>query len=144
LITRGWICRFAVSDEPLILAVTTTVSSAFTILVEKVNPAEMPPEAIWTAPGMVALMSLEERMTVKPPAGAGAFRYTPPWAEAPPIRVEGVSVKLARARGLMVSVAVFDDPFKVAVIVAVVEDVTGAVTISKIVEVELTPTTAVG
>src|SRR5205823_4178201 len=78
-----------------------------------------------TLAGTLTLALGLDSPTLTPPAGAAADRRTVPVEELPPVTLAGLNARLDRvgpaaaAGGLTVSVAVFDTPAKVAVMVTV-------------------------
>ena len=84
--------------------------------------------------GRIASKLLEDKITMAPFGPAGAFKVTIPTDEFPPLTVDGFKVKPTTEIGETVSVAVCVVPFKVAVIVACVTEVTPAVLTTKVAE----------
>ena len=82
------------------------------------NVALTEPAAMVTVDGTVAELLLLESATVTE-EGALAFRVTVPVALDPPRTEVGDKVRLCSKRGVIVSVAVGDEPLKEAVTVAV-------------------------
>ena len=85
----------------MIVEVVTVVTTV--VLIGKV--ADVAPASTVTFACVVALVLLDDRLTPTPPAAAGPVRVTVPVALAPPTRVVGDRLKLARAGGMMVRVA---------------------------------------
>jgi hypothetical protein len=110
------------------VAVMVTGVEAVTAVVFTVNVALVAPAATVTLAGTVAADALLERDTTAPLLGAGPLRVTVPVEEEPPVTLLGLSVIEESVggvpAGVTVSVAVFADVPKVAVIVAEVEEVT--------------------
>jgi hypothetical protein len=99
----------------------------FTPVVETVNVPVVAPAAIVAVAGTVAFELLEDRLTVVPPGGAGAFKVIVPVEDLPPWTELGESVRLAKPDGLIVRVAVFVALPSPAVIVVVTVEVTPVV-----------------
>lgn len=57
--------------------------------VETVNEADCDPAAMVTVVGGVALALFEIKLTIHPPTGAFAFRFTVPVTELPPVTLFG-------------------------------------------------------
>ncbi len=76
---------------------------AATPKVEIVKVADASPAAMVTVPGTDALVLLEPRVPVRPPEGAGPLRVSVPVLGSPAGTLDGFSVKLTNAAGLMVN-----------------------------------------
>lgn len=96
----------------------------------------MAPEATVTLVGVCALVTLDDRVTAKPPLGASELRVTVPVEEVPPTTVVGASVTLLSVGGVMVSVPVAVLLPWVPVMVAVVELATAVVVTVKVADVD--------
>lgn len=97
-------------------------------IVEIVNSAVVAPEATVTVDGVTATGSLEDKLITKPPGPAGAPRVTVPVENVPPTTDAGANVRPVSAPGAETfRVAVTDVAPIFAVIVAVVDVVTGDV-----------------
>jgi len=77
---------------------------------------EVRPAAIVTEPGSVAEALSLNRVTTKPPNGAGELIVTVPDEDFPPITDAGLSERETRLGGLIVSEVVFDEPLTEPVI----------------------------
>ena len=84
----------------------------FVVLIAK-DP-EVRPAAIVTEPGSVAEVLSLNRVTTKPPTGAGELIVTVPDEDFPPVTDAGLSERETRLGGLIVSEAVTEIPFKEA------------------------------
>ncbi|MEO8587610.1 MAG: hypothetical protein ABI584_15700, partial [Acidobacteriota bacterium] len=93
-----------------------------------------PPVTVTFGGSMAAPLSLV-RFTTKPEGGAGLESVTVPVNDVPPFNTVGLSEKLERTGGLIVSVAVFVTAAAFAVIVAVVRLPTPTVRIVNVVVV---------
>lgn len=102
-----------------------------TAVVVTVKVAEVAPAGIVTETGTVAPLMLEVKVTVMPPAGAGAFRVAVPVEEVPPTTLAGESVMLESASGVSTRVLVTELPLNVAVMLTSVVTLTALVTIEK-------------
>ncbi len=123
------------TDVPLQVAVSVTGVLAVTAVVVMLKLAVVPPAGIVFDVGGIALALFDVNFTICPPAWAGALIVTSPLVDVPPTTVDGVHVKLmgtAVPTGLSVRVAGSDEPLHVAVIVAVVTDVTAVVVTLKL------------
>lgn len=107
---------------------------AATADVATVNVAVVLPAGMVTLAGGAAAGSELLSVTVILPGAAGASSVTVPVELWPPIRVVGLSVSDIRATGRTVSEAFTDVPFSVAVMLPVVDAVTGCVPIVKLAE----------
>jgi hypothetical protein len=79
----------AVFDVPFAVAVTTTVLSATTAVVETSNVAEVALRGTVIVAGTPADTESDANATVKPPSGAGPVNVTVPFAVPPPITLDG-------------------------------------------------------
>jgi hypothetical protein len=102
-----------------------------TAVVFTVNVALVAPAATVTLAGTVAAEAPLERLTTAPLLGAVPLRVTVPVEEEPPVTLLGLSVIEERVgavpAGVTVSVAVFVDVPRVAVMITEVEEVTAVV-----------------
>jgi hypothetical protein len=89
------------------------------------NVPVLAPAAIVTVAGTVAAALLLESATTRPPAGAVAFSVIVPVKGAEPLTsAAGLRVRPVGPMTLTTTLAVFVDPFSVAVSVTVLDDVT--------------------
>lgn len=116
----GLIVSVADFDEAARLAVIVAVTCFVTTLVVTANVAEVFPAAIVTVPGTVAELLPLAKLIIIPPEGAAAPIVTVPVDDFPPTTDAGLSVSPVIAGGLIVSVADFETPFKLAPIIAAV------------------------
>jgi hypothetical protein len=102
-----------------------------TAVVFTINVALVAPAATVTLAGTVAAAALLVRPTTAPLLGAGPLRVTVPVEEEPPVTLLGLSVIEERVgdapAGVTVSVTVFADVPKVAVMITGVEEFTAVV-----------------
>ncbi len=125
--------RVAVRVVPLYVAEIWAEVEMRTMDVFTVNVALVAPAGMNTLDGTLAVPLLLERMTVTPPAGAGALSVTLPVEDCtPPMTVLGFkvsedSVGGGGGAGFTVSEAVLVTPAKVAEIVTVVDSLTALV-----------------
>ncbi len=105
------------------------VVEAETATVETVKVPVVDPAATVTVAGTVALVLLELKLTLTPPVAAGPVSVTVPVEGEPPCTDVGLSERLTNVGRLIVSVAVLEVPFSVAVIVEVVVVATATVVI---------------
>jgi hypothetical protein len=112
LIVRGVV--FVTAEAVPVIVAVIAVPTAFVVIA---NVAVVVPAGTVTFAGTVAAALSDDRLTGKPPDGAGAVRVTVPVDGTPPVSEAGFSAREARARGtgLMVSVAVFVTPAAEAV-----------------------------
>lgn len=138
-------------DAPLIVKAALWVTApkvpeivavvvAPTALVVTVNEADVVPAATVTEAGNVALVLLDDRLTVVPIAGAGPLRITVPIEGAPPTTDVGERVRLVNTGGVTVMVAVRVVVFSLAEIVAAVDAETAVVVMVKEADVAPAPT----
>jgi len=104
---------------PSVAEIVTGVELA-TGLVVTVKVADVLPARTVTLDGTVALPLFDDRLTTRPPEGAGANSVTSPVQEVPPRTVAGETETLLRPAEVIVSVAVFVVAPSVAEIVDVV------------------------
>jgi hypothetical protein len=102
----GLMVRVADWLTPLKLPCIVAVVWEATAVVVTVKVAVVAPAATETLAGTVALVLLEERLTVIPLGPAAAERVTVPVEGLPPITLVGESETLDSAAGLIVKVAV--------------------------------------
>jgi hypothetical protein len=96
----------AVRERPPQVAVTATAVSPTTRVVVIGKVVLLAPGATTRLSGRVATPAASlASVTTAPPSGAGPVSVTSPVADPPPVRLEGVSVRDARAVGSTVSVA---------------------------------------
>ncbi len=88
------ILRIALSDDPLQLVVIVACVEAATGRVVTSKIASVLPEEIKLLAGVTAFGLFDLNVTTCPPGCAGLLRVTNPLEDAPPVTVEGVSVKL--------------------------------------------------
>ena len=112
------IVSVAVFDTLPRVAVKVAAVLVATATVFTVNVADVLPAVITTDAGRVAEVALLDRLTVNPPVDAAPVRVTVPVAREPPTTLVGLTVIEARAGLLIVSVAVWETPFRLAEIVA--------------------------
>lgn len=113
-----------------VVPVIVTVVGVETPTVVAVKVAVVPPAAIVTDAGTVVLGSLDVRLTVMPPVGAGPVRVTVPDELAPPRSVVGERTTLWMTEAFTVTVVVTVTDPNLAVIVAVIgADSAGVVTL---------------
>ena len=112
---------------PLRVPVIVAVVEVETALVETVKVADVVPAATVTFACNVAEALLELRVTTAPEGPAGPLSVTVPVEVLPPTTDVGFSDRPDRVAALIVSVAVFDVPADVAVIVAEVFEFTAMV-----------------
>ena len=117
---------------PAAVAVIVAVVCADTAVVATVKVAVVAPAATVTELGTVALDVLDESVTTVPPVPAGPLKVTVPVEEWVPVTDVGFKVNEVSVAGLMVRVAVFEVLPCVAVIVAVVTELTAVVEIVKV------------
>jgi hypothetical protein len=101
-------------------------------VVETVNVAVDAPAATVTEAGTVALVLLDDRLTLSPLEGAGPLRVTVPVELLPPTTEVGEIAMLCSAEGVTASIVVFVTEPKTAVMVAVVVVATDEVVIVKV------------
>jgi hypothetical protein len=112
------------------VAVIAAVNVPLTGVVVTVNEEVVLPAATVTVLGTVAELMLLESDTVAPPEGAGPSRVTVPCDDEPPVTLMGFNVTVVTANeGVMfrTTLATLDPTVAVAVIVAVVVEVTDVV-----------------
>ena len=97
-----------------------------------VKLAELDPAGIDTEPGTEAAALSEARVTVTPPVGAAPDKVTVPAEDAPPNKVEGVSVRLCGTGGSMLSSCEKLAPKALAVSVAETRLATGCAVTAKV------------
>jgi hypothetical protein len=114
--------------------VIVTEVAELTWMVVTVKVAEEDPAATVTLAGVVELALLSESVTTMPPAGAKPVRVTVPVEELPPATGVGLMATEVNAAGFTVSVVV-REPFRVAVIVTGVAELTPLVVIENVAEV---------
>ena len=134
--TGGVIVRTAVAEVLLAVAVIVAAVDAATGVVAMVNEPVVAPAATVTFAGGTALVLLDERVTTKPPEGAGPLSVTVPVDDVPPTTDVGDNVSVPGTGGVIVSVAVTGVPPAVAVIVALVDVATAVVAIVKVADVD--------
>lgn len=101
-------------------AITVTVCWVDTALVLTVNCEELEPSGIVKEAGTTAAVLLLDNFTVKPPVTASPLRLTVPVEIDPPITEDGAKLTNASAACVIISLAVWEAPFRVPVIVAAV------------------------
>ena len=104
----------------------TAVLSA-TALVPMLKVALVAPAGTVTVAGMEAAPLLSESATCAPPAGAGAVRVTVPEAPVPPVTLVGLTLTAETAGGNTVRVTLCVPPPEEAVMLTLVDALTGLV-----------------
>lgn len=127
---RIW--RFAELVPPDRVAVIAAVVSAATGVVAMLKLALVAPAATVTVAGTVAFGLLEARLITVPPAGAAFAILTVPVEPTPPTTGDVFTVRVTEFAAVIVSTAVFDTPFAVAVTVDWVLVVTATVVTAKV------------
>jgi hypothetical protein len=125
------------ADAPPNVPVMAAVDVAGTADVATVNVALKAPAATVTVAGVVAMGSLDDKLTTAPPVPAGPVRVTVPVDGVPPTTEAGLSVTLRGTGVVMVRVSASETVPSFAVIVAVVAAVTIEVVTEKVADVAL-------
>jgi hypothetical protein len=124
--------RVAVLETELAVPVIVAVVVVATAVVVIVKFPEVAPAAMVTELGTVALVELLLRLTAKPPVGAAEPMVAVPVLEVPPATLVGETVMPVSTGGVMVSVAVAEVLLALAVMVAVVLELTAVVETVKV------------
>jgi hypothetical protein len=132
----GLMVRVAVRLAEANVAVIVALADVATAVVVIVKVAVVAPAATVTEVGSVAFAVLDARETAIPPVGAAPLRVTVPVDGLPPMTVDGESVSPVSTGGFIVSVAVFEVPARVAVIVTEAELETAVVLIGNVAELD--------
>jgi hypothetical protein len=119
------------------VAVMVALVVAVTLAVAMAKVAEEAPAGMRTEDGTVASGELLERVTRKPPVGAGPLSFTVPLAPVPPATEEGLSWSDVNTAGLICKLADLKLVPTAAVMPTTLWTVTGVVDTTK--EAELDP-----
>jgi len=122
--TAGVTVKMPLADAPPYVAVIVAADVAGTADVVTVKVALVAPAATVTVAGVVAMGSLDDRLTTAPPVPAGPVSVTVPVEGVPPITEAGLRVTLRGTGVVIASVPVTEVVPNLAVIVAVVAVVT--------------------
>ena len=131
----GTIASTAVLDVDPFLAVRVAVVLVATALVVTANVTELAPAPIVTVFGTVTTALLLDSATTKPPGSAFPLRVTVPIEVLPPVTLLGLTATDESVGRVMVSVADWVPPLRLAVIVAVTEALTALVVIVNVPDV---------
>lgn len=104
-IAGGLTVSDALIPVPFTAAEICAVVGVPTVLVLTVKPACAAPAGTVTVAGTVAALTLDDRLTVNPPAGAGPVRVTVPVDAAGPTTAVGFNVIVSSEGGAIVRVA---------------------------------------
>jgi hypothetical protein len=117
-------------DDPSVAVIVAEVSLE-TFVVVTLNVAEVFPPRTVTGPETIAEPLLLVIWIVIPSAGAAEPSFTVPVEVLPPTRLAGSSVNDSSTGGSIIKLALWVDPLKVAMILAVVTAATAIVVMSK-------------
>jgi hypothetical protein len=123
----AWTVNVAVGEEPLKVAWMVAVVLLATATVPMLNCALVWPAGTVTVAGTVAALLLLESVTPSPPAAAALDKVTVPVTPVPPTVVLLLSATELTMGAVIFAVAVCEELLKLAVMVAVTVEVTGAV-----------------